>query len=147
MHASLRSESARPEAFTLLWTESTSEQVLVLSRLRTDGGLPEMAVNPWVRESPSFQRLEPSHATVCTQAPDQSAHFLRLIYCLGLNQLRNKFKSCLGCAPRENCPKWPIIHGPVKALLYIDLSLPTPPYARKHPIRMRMSRDLCVALD
>ena len=55
------------------WTESTLEQVLVLSRLRTEGELTEMADNTWVRDSPAFHRLEPSHATVCSQPSDQSA--------------------------------------------------------------------------
>ena len=65
------------------WTESTLEQLLVLSRLRTEVELTEMADNPWVRES----------------------------------------------------------------LLFIDLGLLTPPYARKPPIRVREIRGLCIALD
>ena len=48
------SECARPEAYALPCTESTLEQVLVLSRLRTEGKLPEMAVNQWIRESLLF---------------------------------------------------------------------------------------------
>ena len=50
----------------------------------------EMAGNPWVRDNRAFQRLEPSHATVCTQASDQSARDPRYVHCLGLNQLRNR---------------------------------------------------------
>ena len=93
MHASLRSECAIFKAHTLPWTECTSEQVLVLSRLRTEGELPEMAGNPWVYESPAYHRLGPSHATACTEASNQSAQYPRLIHCLGLNQPRNRFKS------------------------------------------------------
>ena len=60
-------------------------------RLRTEGEMTEMAVNPWVRESPAYQRLEPFHATVCTQAPDQSLQYPRLIHGLGLNELWNHY--------------------------------------------------------
>ena len=95
------------------WSETTSKQVLVLSQLRTEGERSEMAVNPWVRESHSFHRLEPSHAPVCTQASDESARNSRLMHFLGLNQLRNRSKSCLGCPPRENRPKRPGINGSV----------------------------------
>ena len=97
---SLRSECALSKAHTLPWTESTLEQVLVLSRLRTEGELTETAGNQWVRDSHAFQRLEPFHATVCTQPSDQSARNPRLMHCLGLNQLRISSSSCLGCAPR-----------------------------------------------
>ena len=51
------------------WTESTSEQVLVLSLMRTEGELTEMAGNQWVRDSHAFQRLVPSHATVYARNP------------------------------------------------------------------------------
>ena len=73
MHASLRSKCAKPEAYALPWTEPYSEQVEVLSRLRTEGEMTEMAVNPWVRKSLAFQRHEPSHATICIQDFNQSA--------------------------------------------------------------------------
>jgi hypothetical protein len=84
------------------WTELTLEQVLVLSWLRNKGELTKMTRNPWVCESPASQRHEPSHATVCTQASDQTAQDPRLGHCLGLNQLRNRSQSCLGCATRAN---------------------------------------------
>ena len=54
MHASLLSECAKPEAYAFPWTEPTSEQLLVLSRLRTVGEMTEMAVNQWVRECLDF---------------------------------------------------------------------------------------------
>ena len=73
MRASVQLECARPEAYSLPWTESTSKQLLVLSRLRTEGELPEMA------------------GTQCV----------------------------------------------VKALLFIDLSLPMPLYARNPPIKVQ----------
>ena len=57
----------------MAWTEPTLYQVLVLSRLRTEGEMTEMTVNTWVRESPPLQRHEPFHATVCIQSSDQSA--------------------------------------------------------------------------
>jgi len=81
----LNSSVARPDSCALSWTESTSEQVSVVSWLRTEGEMTKMADNPWVRESPSFQRLEPSHATVYMQASDQSARDPRLVDCLDLN--------------------------------------------------------------
>ena len=58
------------------------EQVLVMSRLRTEGELTELAGNQWVRDSPAFQRLEHSHVTVCTQPYDQSAQDPRLYIAL-----------------------------------------------------------------
>jgi hypothetical protein len=67
----------------MAWTESTSEQVLVLSWLRTEGELTQIAGNLWV----------------------------------------------------------------LKALLFNDLSLPTPPYARKSPNRVRETRGAYVVLD
>ena len=84
------SKWARPEASTFPWTEATSETELVLSWLRTEGELTEMTRNPLVRESSAFQRLEPTHATVCTRAFDQSARDPRHVHCLGLNRLRNR---------------------------------------------------------
>ena len=151
MHTSLRSECARHEAYTLPWSETTSEQVLVLFRLRTKGYLTKIAGNPWDRESRASQRLEPFHATVCTQALDQSARNPRLVYCLGLNHFRNRGYTCLACTPRAN-PLGEMTemfdnHGSVKGLRFNDLSLPTPPYARKPPIRVRKARGLYIALN
>ena len=44
-------------------------------------------------------------------------------------------------------PEMAEIHGTVKTVLFNDLSFPTPPYARKPPIRVRETRDLYIALD
>jgi hypothetical protein len=118
-----------------------------LSWLRNGRELLDMSRNPWVRESRAYQRLQHSHAIVWTHASDQSARNPRHEHGLGLNPLWNMSYSCIGCATEGNCPKWPGIHWSVKALLFNDLSLPTQPYARKPPIRVRETRDMYIALD
>jgi hypothetical protein len=40
-----------------------------MSWLRTEGEMPEIDGHPWVRESPTFHRLEPSNAIVCRKHP------------------------------------------------------------------------------
>jgi hypothetical protein len=73
MDAILRSECTRPEAYTLPWTELTSEQALVWSCLRTKGKLTKMSEIHGTVITVLFSDLSISHATVCTQASDQSA--------------------------------------------------------------------------
>ena len=137
MHTSLRSECTKSKAYALPWTEPTSEQVLVLSRLRTKGGLPEMAVNPWVRESPAYQRHKRSHATYRIQTSDQSAQNPRRIHCLGLNQLRNRSKACLGAYAGVDLSK--------STQLPIELVLISSRHMNKNSyIKQWQRRELCV---
>ena len=73
MDETFRSECTRIETYTLPWTEPTLKQVLVWSWLRTEGELTETSEIHGTVITVLFSDLSISHATVCTQAYDQSA--------------------------------------------------------------------------
>jgi hypothetical protein len=67
-----------------------------LSRVwvRIEDTLIDMAGNPCARENPDFQHLEPSLATVCTQASKQGGRDPKLVSCVGLLSTSERSKTC-----------------------------------------------------
>ena len=74
---------------------SSLEQVLILPWMRTEFELTELAGNLLTREHPAYRQLGPSHATVHSQASDQSDREPRLSHGFGLDRLWNMFDLAL----------------------------------------------------